>query len=403
VGVRRSLAAALALVLLVVVGIGAALALGEDEREAPPSAQPRSQSPSPGAPTPAADDSPAAEPTDPAPDVVMVRRASGVPPAWARRAADVPGVDSVVVVRRGQAALRVTESSSGRVVSRARAGFAVPIDTLVASPRAYADTLSGADRAALASLRGREAVLSESAAAVRGVGRGGLLVFAGGSRVRVGAVVSDSALGGAEMLVSSSSGSLVSTRAAHLLVVASEDGAEAQLSREFRGDRVRVVSRGGPASTGRGGIARPLELKQRFGEVAVALPFGADYVRLDPAWVRKNIAARPVPILGTVTCNRAIIKPLRAALGELQRRKLAKLVDTGDYAGCYAPRRIPNSGSLSLHALGLAVDLNASVNGQYEKSTQDPRLVRIMEKHGFTWGGRWPTAPDPMHFEWHGE
>jgi D-alanyl-D-alanine carboxypeptidase len=22
-----------------------------------------------------------------------------------------------------------------------------------------------------------------------------------------------------------------------------------------------------------------------------------------------------------------------------------------------------------------------------------------MERHGFTWGGRWPTRPDPMHFE----
>jgi hypothetical protein len=25
--------------------------------------------------------------------------------------------------------------------------------------------------------------------------------------------------------------------------------------------------------------------------------------------------------------------------------------------------------------------------------------VRTMERHGFTWGGRWPTRPDPMHFE----
>ena len=83
-------------------------------------------------------------------------------------------------------------------------------------------------------------------------------------------------------------------------------------------------------------------------------------------------------------------------------RGLGRLVDRGDYAGCYAPRRIPTSGSLSLHALGLAVDLNASTNGQYSRGDQDPRLVRIMERHGFTWGGRWPTAPDPMHFEWQG-
>jgi hypothetical protein len=25
-----------------------------------------------------------------------------------------------------------------------------------------------------------------------------------------------------------------------------------------------------------------------------------------------------------------------------------------------------------------------------------------MERAGFAWGGRWPTAPDPMHFELQG-
>jgi hypothetical protein len=28
--------------------------------------------------------------------------------------------------------------------------------------------------------------------------------------------------------------------------------------------------------------------------------------------------------------------------------------------------------------------------------------VRAFEREGFTWGGRWPTAPDGMHFELHG-
>ena len=49
-----------------------------------------------------------------------------------------------------------------------------------------------------------------------------------------------------------------------------------------------------------------------------------------------------------------------------------------------------------------AVDLNASRNPFRGRSHQDRRLVRIMEKHGFTWGGRWPTRPDPMHFEYRG-
>jgi hypothetical protein len=32
-------------------------------------------------------------------------------------------------------------------------------------------------------------------------------------------------------------------------------------------------------------------------------------------------------------------------------------------------------------------------------SAQDPRLVEVMERWGFTWGGRW-LVPDPAHFEW---
>ena len=29
--------------------------------------------------------------------------------------------------------------------------------------------------------------------------------------------------------------------------------------------------------------------------------------------------------------------------------------------------------------------------------------MRAFEREGFTWGGRWPTAPDGMHFELHGD
>ena len=138
----------------------------------------------------------------------------------------------------------------------------------------------------------------------------------------------------------------------------------------------------------------------RFGEPAVGLPYGSDWIRVDPAFVHRRIVSRRVPILGSVSCHRAMVPHLRAAMRELVRRGLAGLVDPGDYAGCYAPRRIQPRGQLSLHAWGLAVDLNASRNPFRGRSHQDRRLVRIMEKHGFTWGGRWPTRPDPMHFEY---
>jgi hypothetical protein len=172
--------------------------------------------------------------------------------------------------------------------------------------------------------------------------------------------------------------------------------------RAFRGARTRVTA-AGPAPWAAGGrIVPPVVLKQRFGEFALRLPIGRDWVAPHPAWLRRNIVTRRVPVLGPVTCHRRMIPVLRRALAMLQRRGLARLVDPGDYAGCYAPRRIPTSGSLSLHAFGLAVDLNASRNPQGSPPRQDRRLVRIMERAGLWWGGRWPTVPDGMHFEFHG-
>ncbi|MDP9406229.1 MAG: M15 family metallopeptidase, partial [Actinomycetota bacterium] len=50
---------------------------------------------------------------------------------------------------------------------------------------------------------------------------------------------------------------------------------------------------------------------------------------------------------------------------------------------------------------GIAVDLNAARNPFGARSVQDPRLVAVMARHGFGFGGRWPV-PDPMHFEYRG-
>jgi hypothetical protein len=381
-----------ALVLIVAWGV-AGVALAVDEDDAAPHSKP--------APAPRVARDPAPRPA--VPEIVLVRRAQGIPKAWVRRAEAARGVERVVWVRRGEGLFRESTASDGRTVDRVRPGYAIPIDTLVADPRAYASMLPQDVRGQVAGVGAREAVLSRTAAALRRVGAGARLTLTGGARVRVAAVVDDVHLNGAEMLLARS-GPGVETRAAHMLVRLAAPGYVRDVRRAFRGERVRVVARATPSATRTlAAIVRPVDLKRRFGEVAVRLPFGGDWVQLDPAWVRRNIVSRRVPVLGAVTCNRAMLPALRKALAEVERRGLRRLIDPGDYAGCYAPRRIPSSGALSLHALGLAVDLNASTNAQYTRGEQDPRLVRIMERHGFTWGGRWPTAPDPMHFEFQGD
>lgn len=67
--------------------------------------------------------------------------------------------------------------------------------------------------------------------------------------------------------------------------------------------------------------------------------------------------------------------------------------------GCFNIRRKKgNSGSYSMHAWGLAIDLNAAWNGFGAKPTLSNGFVECFTQEGFIWGGNWRT-PDGMHFE----
>lgn len=120
----------------------------------------------------------------------------------------------------------------------------------------------------------------------------------------------------------------------------------------------------------------------------------------DTSWVSEYIRTEEVPILGGVTCNKAALPQLRAALQELVDRGLRRLIDPTDFGGCYYPRfiaRDPAQG-LSLHSWGIAVDLNVQGNQRGTRGEIDPQVVQAFEKWGFAWGGYW-NYTDPMHFE----
>jgi hypothetical protein len=303
----------------------------------------------------------------------------------ARRLRRHPEVATASVLARGVILLRRT------------GGWAIPLDTIAVKPRRYARTLPAADRAPFAALRPGRAIISRTEAGLRRAAVGDALPLAGGRRVRVIAVVDDALLRWAEVAIPAGDPRMPPLRTTVIAALRSPV-TRGQLTRwTERGAATRLLPGSGDI-----GPARPGGLKVQFGEPVVGLPYGNDWIRLSPAFVHRHIVSRRVPILGSVTCHRAMVPHLRAALAELARRGLSRLVDPGDYAGCYAPRRIQPRGQLSLHAWGLAVDLNASRNPFRGTSHQDPRLVRVMEKHGFTWGGRWPTRKDPMHFELRG-
>lgn len=124
------------------------------------------------------------------------------------------------------------------------------------------------------------------------------------------------------------------------------------------------------------------------------------FIDPDPAWEAANIVRGSVPILGTVTCHRLLYPQLYRALEEIANAGLGHLIDPAEYGGCYVPRFIDRNPDkpLSMHAFGLAFDINVSTNHLGTRGDQDPRIVEIFEKWGFEWGGRW-ERPDPMHFE----
>jgi hypothetical protein len=308
----------------------------------------------------------------------------------ARRLRARADVERATVVARGTLLLRAGRDAEGRRVDRVRRGHAIPLDALAIRPAAYAAAVP-----AVAGVRSGRAILTQTSAAVRRLGAGGTLRLTGGRRLRVVGVVPDEAVTSSEVVVSRRDPRLRDVRSEGVAVVLRAPVALDEL-RRAAGTRGAVVI-GAPDDERT--PSRPVKVKAAFGEPAVRLPYGPRWVTLDRGFVTRHVVTRRVPVLGRVTCHRAMIAPLRAALGELVRNGLARVVNPGDFAGCYAPRRIAGVGKLSLHAWGLAVDLNARANPFLGRSRQDMRLVRAMERHGFTWGGRWPVRRDPMHFE----
>jgi peptidoglycan LD-endopeptidase CwlK len=77
-------------------------------------------------------------------------------------------------------------------------------------------------------------------------------------------------------------------------------------------------------------------------------------------------------------------------------------------AGTFNYRNIAGTSRLSVHAFGIAIDINTQYsdywqwNGMKYKNNIPIEIVEIFEKHGFIWGGKWYHY-DTMHFEYRPE
>jgi hypothetical protein len=300
--------------------------------------------------------------------------------------------------------VRVAEISAVRtgflpVAGRNSAYPVIPVETMAVDPRAYAAAV-GRSGSRLAAMLQSGVVLSRTGASLRKLSVGDPLELTNGQLLRVRGIVDDHVLAGYEAAISAERGKpLGISRASYALVRprGSLDTLRASVRRLLGGRQLSFQLPGTLAWFRAGNGTLPLaEVKLRFGEFAVA--HLGDPVP-SPAWATANLATRSVPVLGEVRCHRLILDDLSAAMADLQRRRLASLVDTGAFrrgGGCLGSGA---KGGLSSAAWGIGLDLAAGGNG---RGGADQRLVAVMAHHGFTWGGRW-LPPRTGHFEWVGE
>jgi hypothetical protein len=275
------------------------------------------------------------------------------------------------------------------VASSRRPGYpVVPVEAMAVDPDAYA-AAAGRPGAKLVGMLDRGAVLSRTGAALRHLGRGGHLRLAGGGSLKVSGVVDDELLAGYEVALDREVGLRHGLRRAGYLLVQPRGrlgGLEATVRALLRGRQLHFAVAGDQRFLRGGGDVLPLGLvKARFGEFALpSLRHGGP----DPAWQQRKLVTTRVPLLGRVTCHRAVARDLAGAMADLQRRKLGQLVDAAGFrrdGGCYRPRLLRDgNGELTGHAWGIAVTVALAVDPAQRRPLVDQRLVRAMAGHGFT-------------------
>jgi hypothetical protein len=377
---------------------GFALALPRGTADPPPISTPTATATSPTTHAPSADPVPA----------WLAWMPGGFPDSFAAAAANEPDLGTTVVVAGDTLWMTVSHDADGKVVDRPEPPFRIPLDAFAVDPGAYAPFLPEAIRdQVVGALRDGEAVLGATSATLRRLGPGGTITI-GGVDVTVGVIAPDEAIGWSELLVNPHVGAALGIEHdRYLLALGTEDLMLGAFTADVRallpaGTRLRTVKPGGTRFVRvASGVNPPVVMKEVFGEFAAA-PRSDDpaFLTMDPAWHDAHIVTETVPILGAVTCNRALMPALRGALQQLVDEGLGDLIDV--YSGCYAARTVARSpiAPPSTHAYGASIDIDAPTNGYGDTTpSMDPRVVAVFERWGFLWGGDF-LIPDGMHFEY---
>jgi hypothetical protein len=340
----------------------------------------------------------------PEPDehVLLVWTSGGMAADFADRVAALPGVARVTAARGDLVNLTASFAADGRTVDSPAPGFTIPIDALAFDLQSYAPFFDGAAQAQLRALPPGQALLGATSAELRRLGPGGVVQLGNGAQVTVAGVVDDEVVGAAELVVDMTTAPAVGIETVRFLLVAysgDRPAIERSIAALVPDAAVRFRGRGETPYLRQGDAVLPQALiKARFGEFAYRPSSGRDVLE-DPVWPQENIVTEAVPILGRITCHRAVLPAIEGAMRELEERNLAALVDPSGYRGCWVPSIITPGGGVSRHSWGVALDLNFSNNPTGLASVVDPRLIEVMDRWGFISGANY-LVPDPGHFEY---
>lgn len=137
-----------------------------------------------------------------------------------------------------------------------------------------------------------------------------------------------------------------------------------------------------------------------------------------PAFRKNLVAVKPpypmwmgdIPIK-TIYVNKICAESLTRILNKIwehygKDKNRIRAAGLDVFSGAWAVRNMRGGRNLSMHAYGLAIDLNAPENplgvkpGWHEESfTNDHPVVKMFKEEGWIWGGDWKSRPDGMHFQ----
>lgn len=127
-------------------------------------------------------------------------------------------------------------------------------------------------------------------------------------------------------------------------------------------------------------------------------------------WMPKTVNKRLM-----ITSVNGVNEELQAVSNELDTLPSTLKKYVTETAGTFNWRKISDTNRLSAHSFGIAIDINTKYADYWQwnmpknpcqeldyKNRIPMKIVKIFEKHGFIWGGKWYHY-DTMHFEYRPE